>query len=291
MKIAIITGGESGEREISIKSAENVRKLINFAETETYIFPEEKDRFLSSHRDFDVVIPVIHGAGGEDGTLQRFLEEIKVPYIFSGPEAHAIGIDKKATKQVVESLVIKSPRETKEFPLFAKPNFGGSSVASGLCNSQEELEKLLSGNPETEFILEELVKGREFTVGIVEYDKEMIALPVIEIIPKGQFFDFKNKYDPKNLAAEICPADIDENLARELQKQALTIHQKIGVKHISRSDFMVTSENKIYFLEINTIPGMTETSLIPKMLNQAEISLGDLLKEWCFDILNLLKFK
>lgn len=280
MRVAIITGGESGEREISMRSAENVVNLIDFADTEVFVFPEEKERFLNVSKNFDVAIPVIHGVGGEDGALQGFLKEIKVPYIFSDSGAHAVGIDKKTTKQIAKSIGIKIAPETSKFPLFAKPNLGGSSVDSGLCRSQEELDKLISANSETEFILEEPINGREFTVGIIEHNQKIIALPVIEIIPKGEFFDFENKYNPKSLATEICPADIDESLNRELQKQALAIHKKINAKHISRSDFIVRHENEIYFLEINTIPGMTRTSLIPKMLNQAKISLVALLKEW-----------
>lgn len=279
MKIAIITGGESGERDISIRSAENIKSGIDFTETETFVFPEDQDKFLSTHKDFDIAIPMIHGVGGEDGALQNFLDGIGMPYIFSGPEAHAIGIDKKRTKELAETIGIDTAKETNTFPLFAKPRFGGSSVASGLCNDQSELDKLVSDNPGTEFITEELIRGREFTVGIIESDGKMIALPVIEIIPKGEFFDFENKYDPAKLASEICPADIGEDLAMEFKRQALLVHEKIGAKHISRSDFMMTHEGKIFFLEINTIPGMTKTSLIPKMLQTAGLNLRDWLKE------------
>ena len=279
MKIAIITGGESGERDISIRSAENIKSGIDFTETETFVFPEDQDKFLSTHKDFDIAIPMIHGVGGEDGALQNFLDGIGMPYIFSGPEAHAIGIDKKRTKELAETIGIDTAKEINTFPLFAKPRFGGSSVASGLCNDQLELDKLVSDNPGTEFITEELIRGREFTVGIIESDGKMIALPVIEIIPKGEFFDFENKYDPAKLASEICPADIGEDLAMEFKRQALLVHEKIGAKHISRSDFMMTHEGKIFFLEINTIPGMTKTSLIPKMLQTAGLNLRDWLKE------------
>lgn len=280
MRVAIITGGETGERGISIKSAENIRKSIDFTETEAFIFPEEKEKFLSSYKNFDVAIPMIHGVGGEDGSLQRSFDEMDLPYIFSGPKVHALGINKRLSKKLAESLGVKVAIETKNFPLFAKPNTGGSSVASTICDSKEDLEKLLSENPQTEFIFEELIRGREFTVGVIEHQGQTISLPIVEIVPKGKFFDFENKYDPKNLALEICPAEIDTKLADKLMDTALKIHKEFGARHISRSDFIVTLENEVYFLEINTIPGMTETSLVPKMLNQINISLGDLLKEW-----------
>jgi D-alanine-D-alanine ligase len=279
MNIAIITGGESGERDISIRSAENVKLVIGFAETETFIFPEDRDKFLAVHNGFDIAIPIIHGAGGEDGTLQKFLGDLGLPYIFSGPEAHAIGIDKKKTKELAESIGIKTAKEIKTLPLFAKPRFGGSSVASGLCSREQDVDELVSNNPNTEFLTEELIKGREFTVGVIESNGKTIALPVIEIIPKGEFFDFENKYDPAKLASEVCPADIGEDLARELKRQALEVHNKISAKHISRSDFMMTHDGEMYFLEINTIPGMTKTSLIPKMLQTAGMNLREWLKE------------
>ena len=289
MRIALITGGVTGEKEVSIRSAENVQRTIDFAEVNTFIFPEDKDTFLSEHASYDIVIPVIHGIGGEDGSLQGFLKTLKVPYIFSDITAHAIGINKRLTKQIATSLDLTVIPETfpseLKFPLFAKPNCGGSSVASKLCISKEELDQLISSHPHIDFIFEEPIKGREFTVGIIEKSKETIPLPVIEIIPKGEFFDFENKYNPEKLATEVCPADISNELSKKLQTLALTIHQGIGAKHISRSDFIITPENKIYFLEINTIPGMTDTSLIPKMLKEVNISLRGLLEEWCLESL------
>jgi D-alanine-D-alanine ligase len=284
MKIAVITGGETGERDISIKSSQNVANVIDFAETKTFVFPEEKNLFLNSFKNFDFVIPVIHGAGGEDGTLQALLENLGVQYIFSGTETHKICIDKTTTKELVSSIGINSPKEIANFPAFVKPRFGGSSIASKLCNSQEELDTLIQNNSNIEFIKEEPIKGREFTVGVIENSEKIFALPVIEIIPKGLFFDFENKYNPEKLALEICPAGIPEILSNELKKQALEVHKIVKAKHISRSDFIVTPSNEIYFLEINTIPGMTDTSLIPKMLKQAGLSLRELFKSWCSNI-------
>lgn len=281
MRIAIITGGETGEREISIRSALNIAHIIDFAETKTYIFPEDKQTFVASATDFAIAIPVIHGIGGEDGTLQKMLESMSLPYIFSGVQTHQIGIDKTETKKRVATIGITSPQETLEFPAFVKPRFGGSSVASKLCHSHGELTVLLQQHPTIEFVQESPIKGREFTVGVVEHNNETFALPVVEIIPKGAFFDFENKYNPKKLATEICPATIPEDLTKELQRQALAVHTLFEARHLSRSDFIVTSDNTIYFLEINTIPGMTDTSLIPKMLKQQEFSLKELLKEWC----------
>ncbi len=281
MKIAIITGGETGERDVSIRSAINVRKLIDFAETTIFIFPDERKLFIESANNFDLAIPMIHGIGGEDGSIQGLLKNLDIPFIFSDITTHAIAIDKKFTKEIVASLGIISPKETNVFPIFAKPRDGGSSVSSGLCNSEEDLNNLIKKSSGTEFLKEEILFGREFTVGVIETCNNTIALPVVEIIPKGKFFDFENKYNPDKLATEICPARIDISLSEELQRQATIIHKHLRVKHLSRSDFIVTKDNNIYFLEINTIPGMTDTSLIPKMLLTAGLSLKEIIKNWC----------
>lgn len=284
MQIAIITGGETGERGVSIKSAQNIENLIDFAKTTLFTFPEEQDEFIKSAQNIDLVIPVIHGTGGEDGTLQGLLQSLSIPFLFSNVATHAIAIDKKFTKEITSSLGITSPKETEGvFPVFIKPRTGGSSIASKLCTTQEEADELLLQNPNLKFLAEEPIKGREFTVGVLEYNGKTFALPVIEIISKNTFFDFESKYNPDKLATEICPAEIPDVLKVELQRQALLIHTHLEVRHMSRSDFIVTDENKIYFLEINTIPGMTNTSLIPKMITEAKLSLKDIFKSWCLE--------
>ena len=281
MRIAIITGGETGEREVSIKSARNIENIIDFAETEIFIFPEDKQKFISCVRNFDLAIPMIHGIGGEDGNLQTLFKILKIPFIFSDTNTNTIAIDKRSTKEIVKAIEVSSPIETSDFPLFAKPRTGGSSVASKLCRTENELKQLKVQNPDLEFITEQPIKGREFTVGVIEYQNKTFPLPIIEIIPKAEFFDYESKYDLEKLATEICPANINPELTRELQKQALSVHQLLNARHLSRSDFIVTNENEIFFLEINTIPGMTSTSLIPKMLVESKLLLKDLLEQWC----------
>jgi len=284
MNIALITGGQSGERVVSIASAQNVKEIIDFGTVEVFTFPEDTETFIQRYKEFDLAIPVIHGIGGEDGSLQGFLETLGMPYLFSGVTTHAIAINKRLTKQIVKQLGITVAKEITienlQFPLFAKPNNGGSSVASKLCISKEELDQLTNNHREIDFIFEEPIRGREFTVGVIDHNHETISLPVVEIIPKGAFFDYDSKYDADKLATEVCPAEIDTDLKQNLQTIALTIHKSLDVKHLSCSDFIVTSDNAIYFLEINTIPGMTNTSIVPKMIKVAGYSLKDLFQEW-----------
>lgn len=284
MKIAIITGGETGEREISIKSALYAKQVIDFAETEIFIFPEDKSKFIAAKDKTTIVFPIIHGLGGEDGELQRWLAELNIPFIFSDPQTHTIAIDKKRAKEIAATVGLTTPENSSAYPLFAKPRFGGSSILNKICYTEEEFKNLQANNPETEFITEALVKGREFTVGVIESRGKTMPLPVIEIISKGAFFDFENKYDPIKQAEEICPANIGSELSAELQRQALLIHNTINARHISRSDFIVTPQDTIYFLEINTIPGMTEVSLLPKMLKTAGLDLEEVMREWCEEI-------
>lgn len=285
MNIAIITGGETGEREVSIASAKNVASAIGFATHETFVFPEDQSKFIESASSFDLVIPVIHGKGAEDGEVQQLCERLHLPFLFSPIEAHKIGIDKVLTNEFAARAGIKTAKRFSKsnaiFPVFIKPRFGGSSVHTARVESNEQLEAFLESMVD-EMMIEGAVSGREFTVGVVEQNPgDPEALPVIEIIPKNQFFDYESKYSVDHLADEICPARIERTLAKQLQDAAVAVHTLIGATHVSRSDFIVTDAGEIYFLEINTIPGMTDASLEPKMLKQANISFSGLLERWC----------
>lgn len=284
MNIAIITGGETGERDVSIASAKNVESAIDFSTHEMYVFPEDQAQFLESASKFDLVIPMIHGKGAEDGVVQQLCESLHLPFLFSPIEAHKIGIDKVLTKEFVARAGIKTAkrfsRTSAIFPVFVKPRFGGSSVYTARIESAEALEAFLE-NVSEEMMVEEAVSGREFTVGVVEQNPgDPEALSVVEIVSKNKFFDYESKYDADHLASEICPARIDRVLMKQLQDAAVAVHTLIGASHISRSDFIVTAAGEVYFLEINTIPGLTDTSLIPKMLKQANIDFSGLLEKW-----------
>ena len=291
MRISIITGGETGERDVSIASAKNVASAIGFAAHETFVFPEDQARFLESASKFDLVIPVIHGKGAEDGAVQQLCESLGLPFLFSPIEAHKIGIDKVLSKEFVARAGMKTAkrfsRSSAIFPVFVKPRFGGSSVHTACVENAEALEMFLE-NVTEEMMIEEAVSGREFSVGVVEQNPgDPEALPVIEIVSQNNFFDYESKYDADHLASEICPARIEGALSRRLQDAAVAVHTLIDASHISRSDFIVTDVGEVYFLEINTIPGFTNTSLVPKMLKQANISFERLLEKWCKNFITL----
>ncbi len=289
IKIAVLTGGDSSERSVALQSAKNIlislRKRYN---VKVFDFPKGIDTFSKEYKNFDIAIPIFHGPGGEDGAVQGYLKMLGVPFIFSDIEAHAIGMNKINTKLLVAQAGLDIPGhkifEQKKLkytkPVVIKPLAGGSSIGINIARNQTELDKALkeAAKYDTTILIEDYIKGDEFTVSVVEEAGDEYALPVIEIRSKNNFFDYQSKYDP-NLVEEICPAPIDKKLSLELQRLALLAHQTIGARHLSRSDFIVSGK-KIYFLEINTIPGITKNSLLPKSLVAAGKNLEDLLDYW-----------
>lgn len=293
MKIAVLTGGASSEREVALASSKNVvNSLISRHQVTVFDFPNDIDNFLSVYKEYQVVIPVFHGPGGEDGVVQGFLKTLGLPFIFSDVEAHAVGMDKYLSKQLAEKIgFLTAPYNI--FDKFKKINFtksvvvkplaGGSSIGIAIAHNQADLDLAFQAafQYSDKVLIEDYIKGRELTVPIIDKAKESLALPVIEVRSKNAFFDYESKYDNK-LVEEICPADIPDDLAKELQRQALEMHKVLGARHISRSDFIVSSDanSKIYFLEINTIPGMTDNSLTPKAIRVGGENLADLLDIW-----------
>lgn len=291
-KIAIVTGGSSSEREIALRSSANVAELLkDVYEVAVFDFPGGLEDFLSVRKQLDLVIPVLHGKGGEDGTIQGFLETLGLPYLFSGVQAHAIALDKEKTKVLVAAAGVKTPQSVTieagdaiayDHPVVIKPFDGGSSVATSIARSAEELTSACAAGfaQSDRLLVEDFVSGSEFTVAAVEKEGTVVALPVIAIRPREGFFDFDSKYNAANLADEICPAPITTELSDKLQSIATTAHTTLGCHHVSRTDFIVDATGQPWFLETNTIPGMTATSLLPKALLAAGSSLKQTLCEW-----------
>ncbi len=291
-RIAIITGGASSEREIALRSSANVADLLaNEFVVSVFDFPAQLDAFLQQRQSVDLVIPVLHGKCGEDGTIQGFLETLGLPYLFSGVQAHAIALDKAKTKILVSAGGIKTPQSKTvtrgevviyDHPVVVKPFDGGSSVATAIARSAEELTKACQAAFEhsSKILMEDFVAGQEFTVAVVEKDSQTLALPVIAIKPKDVFFDFASKYNQETLADEICPAPISEELSDKLQAIARQAHLALSCRHVSRTDIIVDENGEAWFLEINTIPGMTATSLLPKALAADGSSLKEMLCYW-----------
>ncbi len=289
-KVALLTGGENSEREIALLSADFVeQELLMFCDVQKFVFPEDLDDFLTTYKSFDSAVPVFHGKGGEDGQVQGLLGSLGIPYIFSGVSPHAIGIDKGVTQiiakehglRVPEGKVVQEMPDNLNAPLVIKSCVGGSSIGVVIASTVEQAKNAIQETLDKEgrVLIEEYVTGREFTVPVIDTDGKSVPLPVIEIRPKNEFFDFESKYDP-DLVDEICPAPISTDEQDRLQQAALLAHNMIGARHLTRSDFIVDDQGQVWFLEINTIPGLTKNSLVPKSLEVAGISFSKLLKEW-----------
>ena len=257
----------------------------------------------------DVVINALHGDYGEDGKIQQLLEQWKIPYTGSGPLASAIGYNKLLTKQEFTKLGINTPRHIlfpvyqEDFdgpkdlyavrkarevlerlppPWIVKPLAGGSSVGMRICKSfQSLIEAFQIGvNEKVSIIVEEFIKGKEATVGVINNfrDKDVYTLPPIEIrIPKtSDFFDNEVKYNGQS--QEICPGNFTDEEKRELERLASLIHTGLDLNHYSRSDFIIHPKKGIFALEVNTLPGLTGESLMPKAIRAVGSDLSEFIE-------------
>ena len=223
----------------------------------------------------DVVFLGLHGACGEDGRIQATLDLLGVPYTGSGYLGSALAMDKDLTKRIVAPLGVRTPAwrtvryaeadiaeivAAEKLPVVVKPVDSGSSMGVSIARSVDELTTALRENLGLgRVILEEYIAGREIDVGVLDG----ASLPSIEIIPKKGFYDYVNKYQA-GATVEICPTPIEPEIERRLQETAVTVHNALGLSAYSRSDYIVDASGEIYFLEINTLPGMTPTSLMPQ---------------------------
>ena len=236
----------------------------------------------------DIVFLALHGACGEDGKVQAALELLGIPYTGSGYLGSAIAMDKDLTKRLVAPLGVITPKwqkvtvteenreelaRTVELPCVVKPLDSGSSIGVSIARTREELAEALTQAIRLggRTVIEEYIAGREIQVGILE-DR---ALPSIEIIPKTGFYDYENKYQP-GAAEEITPAPIPGSWEKRLGEAALTVFRALGLSVYSRADFIVTEDGTPWFLEINTLPGMTPTSLLPQEAAAVGIGYGEL---------------
>lgn len=284
LHIALIAGGVSGEREVSLNGAAGVEKALDPEKFMVRRYDPATDlaKLATDAPEIDFAFILLHGLFGEDGTMQGFLDLLEVPYQGSGVLGSAIAMDKQLAKElyklnglpVADSQIITNEDtvDVKELlnrlglPIVVKPVHEGSSLGLTLAKSEEEL---LAGikralRHDSHVMLEKYIKGRELTVGVLG-NNELEALPVIEIVPGEEFafFDYDAKYKP-GATEEICPARISEDITKLAQQYAVTAHKALRLKGYSRTDMMMAEDDSLYLLETNTIPGMTATSLMPQ---------------------------
>ena len=277
VRVAVVMGGPSTEREVSLASGRGVLAALERLGYEARSLDFDQ-RFVDALRDFgpDVVFNALHGPGGEDGTIQGVLEWLRVPYTGSDLRSCALAMDKHLTKKLVSAEGLPTPAwDTFDFeggtlpllpgslnlPLVVKPRNEGSSTGVSVVRTHEEWSRAMVEISATRatILAEEFVDGREFSCGIL-FER---ALPIIEIIPEGRdFYDYEAKYAPSGSRHSV-PAQIDSDLAHRLQMLALSTHRLLGLRDYSRCDFIVTAAGRPYILEINALPGLTPTSLLP----------------------------
>ena len=290
MKVAVLMGGRSSEREISLKTG---RAVLNALKSKGYdaepVDPAESS-FIDDLRKFDVAFIALHGRYGEDGTVQGLLELLGIPYTGSGVLASALALNKVHSKIVFEKFAVPTapytffdtdniPEDSPlGYPVVVKPASEGSSIGTSFVHSREEFKKAIevAFRYDQVVLVEKMLSGKELTVGIVG-GKVPRALPVVEIVPSSEFFDYEAKYIPGK-TEYLVPAPISQDQATVLQEVALKAHTALGCFGVSRVDIIWDDRLGPQVLEVNTIPGMTETSLLPKAARAAGINFPDLVE-------------
>ncbi|MBE2247281.1 MAG: D-alanine--D-alanine ligase [Candidatus Competibacteraceae bacterium] len=314
IQVAVVCGGYSGEYDISLKSADCVMAELRKKRYACYkivigrdgwMLWEGKKKYEVNRHDFsvqrgkdkltfDVVYNIVHGTPGEDGKLQGYWDMLGLPYTSPGVMVSALTMNKYITKLVCKSKGMKVAKgvllkdtdkvvnvdklaEKLNFPFFVKPNHGGSSVATVKCYSKEEAVAAIEAafGHDREVIVEQYVKGRELTCGVYKDEKgEVQALPVTEIVPHNDFFDYEAKYEGKS--DEITPARIGKKWYKKTQESACKIYELLHIDGLVRIDFILRADD-LYFMEVNTIPGFSKASIVPQQIRAAGKKESDIL--------------
>jgi D-alanine-D-alanine ligase len=286
-KIAVLMGGPGSEREVSLATGRGVSKALRSLGAEVMEIDVRNEDFKLPE-DVDLAFITIHGTFGEDGQIQRILERRGIEYTGDGVSASEIAFDKIRTKEKFQEHGISTPpweiihpgqRPTIPLPFVVKAPRQGSTVGVVIVKNEGEIEPAIDEAAKygRELLIEKFVSGRELTIGILGDQ----ALPILEIIPKGGFYDFNNKYPFLNPQAgggaeHVCPANIDAEKTKEIQELALRAFHAAGLQVYARVDAILSENGQPSILEINTIPGMTEASLLPEGAAAAGIGYADL---------------
>jgi len=297
IQLALIAGGKSGEREVSLAGAKGVLQALDPAKYEVHQYDPAQDlpRLASDAPKLDVAFILLHGPLGEDGAMQGLLDLLDLPYQGSGIMGSAVAMNKNFAKILykqaglpVAEWLMASPEDINNpatistklnFPLVIKPVSQGSSLGMSIAHDDSELAEGLAQafKYDKEVMVEEFFQGREITGGVLG-NETLEALPLVEIIPGEEhpFFNYEAKYQA-GASQEICPADLSEEITRKAQEYALKAHQALHLTGYSRTDMIVSEDGRIAVIETNTIPGMTPTSLLPQAAQAAGYSFPQLL--------------
>lgn len=313
--IALVAGGYSGEYVISVQSAAviernldktkyNIYKILitregwNYQDDNGNLFPVDRNDFSlmlpGGKLHFDAVFIGIHGTPGEDGKLQGYFDMLQIPYTSCGAITSAITFNKSYCNKIVSSLSLVNvspsvhlfkdqPYDTAEIlrkvavPCFVKPNEGGSSIGMSKVNRPEELQAAIdkAEKVDSQVLVEAFVKGREFTCGLFKANGGITVLPLTEVIPATEFFDYEAKYTPGK-SREVTPAEIPVEAENKIKTAARQLYSALNCRGIVRIDFILEEgTGKLFFLEVNTMPGQSENSLVPQQVRAMGMELRD----------------
>lgn len=300
MKIAVLYGGISGEREVSLSSGQGIIEALKQNKHEVVEIDFHPDRIQEIITlDADLVFIGLHGKFGEDGRIQGLLDMLEIPYVGSGVLASALAMDKAKAKQILATHKLPVARsnvyrmtETTDkkslaerinsnytLPFVIKPNREGSTLGLTIVHSRDQTEEAIAKAAASDdaILAEAFIKGRELTVPVMGSTDKEKALPIIEIIPKNDLYDYESKYTSGG-SEHIIPARIGEEMTRKIQSHAVQAHQLLGCETYSRVDFILTEDNSPIILEVNTLPGMTPTSLFPDAAKKAGMSYAEMIE-------------
>ncbi|MCF6765919.1 D-alanine--D-alanine ligase [Thiotrichales bacterium 19S3-7] len=336
LNIAVLFGGISIERDISIASTQTIIKALRskghtvtaidteqgilkeYQEKEIFSYhvaqnPPDKYRYQANYnfksnlfsyikelKHYDLVFIALHGQFGEDGHIQAVLELANIPYTGSNVISSALAMNKHFSKRLVQSAGIITPNwrlikqlnhhdiHVHQFPIVVKPNTQGSSIAVNIAYDEDQFQAMIEQAfyYDNEILIEDYIQGREFTIGVLDDQ----ALSPGEIITDEDTFNYYHKYQQSSVK-EIFPAKLDQAMTICIKTAALTAHHALGLSDYSRIDFMLDEKEQLWFLEANSLPGLTPTSLYPQSANAANISIADALEEICFKALGRYRRK
>ncbi|KDR60926.1 D-alanine--D-alanine ligase [Streptomyces albidoflavus] len=298
LRIGVLCGGNSPERRGSLASGEHASKALASAGLKAELIDTADTSLAEIKERVDVALLGLHGLGGEDGKIQGALETAGIPYTGSGVLASAIGMHKPTFKQLLTRAVIDTPRwavvnpkvsvestlsmvqYTLGFPVFVKPSSGGGSLAAGIAKDEHELRKMIEeakAEQYTEFMVEEYVQGIPCTVGLLEVEGRLQTLPVHDVQPLTEFYDYASKHD-ESLRIEHCPSILPPPTTESMGYLARRVAELIGAHGVLRVDFMASSSGRVTVLEANTLPGLSEKGNLATMARAASIPFLDLVK-------------
>ncbi|MEF8849335.1 MAG: D-alanine--D-alanine ligase [Candidatus Bipolaricaulota bacterium] len=308
LDICVLMGGTSSEREVSLKSGNNVYEALKKGRKEFNPIKGEfshEDEILDLVVDADIAFNTLHGGIGEDGTIQALLDILDITYTGTGPLGSSIAMNKLYSKEAFRRASIKTPdyvegagrsfsllidlvSDELTYPVIVKPVGEGSSRGVEIADNEEDLIEKID-QVRTEYgrlFIEEYIDGKEVTAGVLDEDGEPTPLPLVEMnVERERFFNFTAKYTPGETEF-ICPARVPDSLAESVKDQALRAHSEFECRGYSRVDFMLGQEKEIYGLEVNTLPGMTETSDLPQAAREAGIDFGELVERMAISALD-----